>query len=208
MNISVWNKLSRKYDNIWLQKYSLLPTRKKVIEIIRSRYGSDSDISLFDSGCGTGQFLKEIKDAYPKIILSGMDIAAEMINIAKEKKIQATFFNGNICDISLKNHIPENSIDIVSCCHSFPYYLDKKTALRNIHDILKPGGYAIFVQGSVNNFYDKMIMRIIAKTTSESEYLSKQDMCDLVKDYFYVEDVFTIRERFYMASICGFVVRK
>jgi ubiquinone/menaquinone biosynthesis C-methylase UbiE len=208
MNLSVWNKLSKKYDHIWLQKYSLIPTRKKVLELVEQLLEGKVSCSLFDCGCGTGQLLSELSQRFPQVKLYGMDAAGQMINKAKEKNTAAIFSVGDICETQIKDFIAENSIDIITCCHSFPYYLDKNHALNNFYKILKPGGSIIFVQGSVNNLYDKLVMWFVEKTASKADYLSKNQMCELLLERFKVIDAFTIKERFFMASICGFVAGK
>lgn len=206
--VSVWNKLSHKYDELWVQKHSLGPTRHKVFDIVCDIVGDKKNFSLFDVGCGTGQFLSTISEYYPHARLYGMDYSAGMLEKAAHKNAYAYLRNGDICKTDVFDFIEENSIDIVTCMHSFPYYPDKIRAISNIHSVLKPNGYAIIVSASINNIYDRFVMSIIEKTASEAIYLSKDSMCNILYDKFEVEKSFLIKEKFYMPSIWGFVARK
>ena len=40
--VKVWDRLSVKYDRLWVQKNSLGPTRRKVIEVIKGLEVGDS----------------------------------------------------------------------------------------------------------------------------------------------------------------------
>lgn len=205
--VKVWNRLSAKYDKLWVQKYSLNPTRRKVTEIIKS-IDKETSFSILDVGCGTGQFLNEIKTLYPEAITYGIDYSQGMLGEAIKKNKHTYFLKGDICSSLPENFINQNSIDIVTCMHSFPYYNDKVRALKNIRAFLKPSGYAIFVSASINNVYDKFVMWFIEKTASDAVYLSKKDMRKLLKEEFNIVDEFVIKERIFMPTIWGFVVKK
>jgi ubiquinone/menaquinone biosynthesis C-methylase UbiE len=205
--VKVWDRLSVKYDRLWVQKNSLGPTRRKVIEVIKGLEVGDS-FNLLDVGCGTGQFIDEIKYEFENVKTFGMDYSEGMLQEARNKNNDTSYFRGNICASIPKEFIEPESIDIVTCMHSFPYYPDKAGALMNIKAILKTGGYAIFCSASVNCLYEKFVMWFVGKTASDAEYLSKNDMRGLLAKEFVLVDEFNIRKRFFMPTICGFLVRK
>lgn len=205
---SVWNRLSDKYDGLWVQKYSLEPTRAKVFGIVCDIIGDKESFCLLDAGCGTGQFLSTIHDYYPTARLYGIDYSAGMLAIAARRNSYVYYRNGDICKPGTLDFVEENSVDIVTCMHSFPYYLDKMRALRNIYSVLKPNGYAIFVSASVNSCYDRIVMGLVEKTASDATYLSKESMWNILCDKFDVKDIFLIKQKCYMPSIWGFVAKK
>ncbi len=43
----------------------------------------------------------------------------------------------------LKPDLPLNSFDVIICNHVFQYIEDDKAAMKNVYDLLKPGGWAI-----------------------------------------------------------------
>jgi len=200
MKTNVWDKLSGKYDNLWVQKYSLTPSRG---EVIRRLNGKGGQFSLLDVGCATGQLLGEIKVKYSQARLFGIDKSPNMIELAKQR-------NGDIeliCSFAEGFNI-NMKFDFLTCCHSFPYYSDKSKVLGHLAGLLEDDGRAIFIQAGINNFYDRFVMAIVEKTAEKAEYLSRKDFCDLAEKYFIIEECFIIREKYFMPSICGFVLRK
>ena len=204
---SVWDKLANKYDSLWVQKYSLAPTRRKVMEILSS-LPENLQMLLLDLGCGTGQLLCELKNKYNRAKLFGADKSSEMIRMAQEKKIGAKLLCINIDRDELPKEINENKVDVIICCHSFPYYKDKQLVLTKLFNALKTDGILIFVQASINNIYDKLIHSAVIRTAEPGEYLSVKAFRKLVSPEFTIKQKFKIKERFFMPSICGFVLEK
>lgn len=196
----VWEKLAQKYDGLWVQRYSLGPTRRQVLK----RIAATGAASLIDLGCGTGQLLHELSVRHPEIRLTGIDKAAGMIEKCSEKQIPAEL----ICHELPCDNLGTEQFDAAVCCHSFPYYRDKPGALSQIHGLLRSGGTAIFVQASRNNLYDRVALWLTEKTAEKAEYLSHGEFAALVEGRFTITERFTIRERWFMPSICGFVMKK
>lgn len=201
---NVWNKIAYKYDRLWVQKYSLKPTRNRVIEIVKSHF-REGEFTLLDLGCGTGQLVSELSSLYTDSKFFSIDKSNEMISYASKNNI-GEYICCNIDDCDLAKYIPKQSIDIIVCCHSFPYYTKKSLVLSKLKEVLKPNGIIIFVQASINNLYDKGVMSIIEKTAEKAEYLSRENFRKLVEQEYKIEKEFKIKERFFMPSICGFVL--
>lgn len=200
----VWDKLSKRYDNLWVQKYSLAPTRRSVLKSI----GNINAIhTLVDIGCGTGQLLQEISSQNNDIKLYGFDKSAQMVACAKDKNTSAMLFCADITKDNIIDAL-DGGVDLAVCCHSFPYYKNKPEVINNIYNLINDGGYAIFAQASINNLYDKFIMSIIEITAEKAEYLSKEDFIALTEKKFELITEFQIHEKWFMPSICGFVLRK
>jgi trans-aconitate methyltransferase len=198
--VSIWDKLSKKYDFLWVQKYSLTPTRKKVISILKC---CKSDFTMLEVGCATGQLLSEVRSEFPECKLFGIDKSEQMIQRARSKNIDAQF------DCVYAEEYDTNiKFDVVTCCHSFPYYQEKELVLKKIASLLDENGMTIFIQGSINGIYDKVVMSIVEMTAENASYISKKQFIDLAKEYFVVEGSFLIKERWFMPSIYGFVLRR
>lgn len=196
----IWNKLAEKYDRLWVQKYSLHPTREQVM---RRLDGMMPD-SLIDIGCGTGQLLCQIAQTHPGIDLTGIDKAEEMIQKCRDKKIPGQLICGDVGELDAL----AKKYDAAICCHSFPYYQNKTTIIDKVHGMLNENGRAIFIQASQNNLYDRIALWLVERTAEKAEYISKDEFCRLFETRFIIEERFTIRERWFMPSICGFVMRK
>lgn len=196
----VWNKLAKKYDRLWVQKYSLNPTREQVMKRL-DRVMPDK---LIDIGCGTGQLLYQISKRHPGIELTGIDKAHEMIRACRDKKIPGRFICGDIGEMEATI----GKFDMAVCCHSFPYYNNKSNIIETIHGMLNETGRAIFVQACQNTLYDQIALWLVERTAEKAEYLSKDEFCRLFEARFIIEERFTIHERWFMPSICGFVLRR
>lgn len=75
--------------------------------------------SLLDAGCGTGEMLSLFVRDCPKKSYTGIDLSENMIEVAKQKKLQGVDFVIGDCE-----NLPfsENSFDIVTCSMSFHHY--------------------------------------------------------------------------------------
>ena len=59
MKYRKWEKLAPKYNDQWVQKYSLRPTRREVEKIVLPLLEQNKDLKILDIGCGTGKYSVE-----------------------------------------------------------------------------------------------------------------------------------------------------
>lgn len=180
---NVWNFWALKYERLWVQKYSLKPTRQLILrEIVRSFAFVDSHapVKLLDAGCGTGQLAADIQNILSPadFHVTGIDISSEMLKIAAGKQLPRTrFMLGDVSKLPFTNE----QFDLVTCCHSFPYYPDQAQALRELLRVLKPGGRLLLINASENNSYDRLVMKLVKLTTGPAAYPSGAELTALVK---------------------------
>ncbi len=201
MKKSVWDKLATKYDSLWVQKHSLSPTRDMVMKYIDSSFSISQGFTMLDVGCATGELLNTVSKKYKSARLFGLDKSAEMLKIAKAKNSALTLTN-----CYAEKYSSQHKFDIITCCHSFPYYIEKEKVLRNLSQLLAKDGKAIFIQASNNSFYDKFVMFFIEFTAEKADYLSVKDFTRLSEKYYRTSEVFLIKQRAFMPSIYGFVL--
>ena len=202
MKYEVWEKLAHKYNNLWVQKYSLGPTRREVLKIILPLLEENSDLKILDIGCGTGQIVGEVLEKYENVNYLGIDVAKNMIDIAnKNNKGKNVSFK--TCPIEEFN--TKEKFDIVICTHAFPYFPNKEDILNKIVNMCNENGKVIIINSSTNSIKDLLINFGLKATTSKAKYLSIKEMKRLFKNVgLKVLNINVIREKKYMPTIASF----
>jgi ubiquinone/menaquinone biosynthesis C-methylase UbiE len=180
--MNIWDFWAVRYEKLWVQKYSLAPTRRLVINKLRTLTHTlqhAGSLNVLDVGCGTGQLLEEIVSELGPCFstLTGVDTARTMLDLAVRKNIpQAHFSYGNA------EALPFTSaqFDLITCCHSFPYYRNQLQALRDFKRVLKSEGYLLIISASENTFYDKLVMALIKLTTGRANYPSSNNLAGML----------------------------
>lgn len=97
---------------------------------------------VVDVGCGTGVLLEAVSRTWPGAGLTGVDPAAAMIGIARDRLPGADLRVANAERLEL----PDHSADLVLSTTSFNHWSDHAVALREIARVLVPGGLAVVVE--------------------------------------------------------------
>jgi 2-polyprenyl-3-methyl-5-hydroxy-6-metoxy-1,4-benzoquinol methylase len=202
MNYEVWEKLAHKYNNLWVQKYSLGPTRREVKKIVLPLLEKNNELKILDIGCGTGQLIKEISDHYNKVNYLGIDVAENMIEVAKKNNKGK---NVKFKTSSIESFESNEKYDIIICTHAFPYFPNKQEMIKKMAGLCNKKGQVIIVNSSTNSLKDLIINFFLKATTSKAKYLSIDEMKKLFKSAkLKVKKIEVIRERFYMPTIALF----
>ena len=135
------------------------------IEKILEEKTSKDQISIFDVGCGTGNYSIELSHRGYKV--TGIDISKDQISVAQSKthteKSDVTFLEAD-----LFNYIPAQTFDLVLCRGVLNDIIDDKLR-QNIFKIfkllLKVDGILVFdVRDWDNSFYAKSNNPVIEKS--------------------------------------------
>ena len=196
MKYEVWENLAHKYNNLWVQKYSLGPTRREVLKIVLPLLKKNNKLRILDIGCGTGQLIKEISNEYEHVNYLGIDVAENMIKENKNIKFKT-------CPIEKFN--TKDKFDIIICTHAFPYFPNKEEVLKKIYKLSNKNANIVIVNSSTNSLKDLIINFFLKATTSKAKYLSIEEMKKLFNiAKLKVNDIRIIRERKYMPTIALF----
>jgi ubiquinone/menaquinone biosynthesis C-methylase UbiE len=95
--------------------------------------------AVLDVGCGAGEFCRMAADAGASV--TGIDAAAGMIEVARERVPNARF---NVGDIQFLPY-DDQSFDVVAGFHSFPFATQPLEALREARRVAKPGAPVFIV---------------------------------------------------------------
>jgi ubiquinone/menaquinone biosynthesis C-methylase UbiE len=122
-----------------MRRQALVPLREA---LRRSGVGA----KLLDIGCGTGAFLREVKRNYPRLAVTGLDLSAPYLAVARRRlepwsRVALTEAAAEAMPFA------EAEFDIVSCLyvfHELPARM-RRAVIAEIRRVLKPGGVLIFV---------------------------------------------------------------
>lgn len=205
MRTTVWDFWAARYERLWVQKYSLAPTRETVIKELAGMVQEGREYSLLDMGCGTGQLIGEIREAFPEVCFRcvGVDISPEMISRAAARNPHADFVVS-----SVDGHAVAGEFDIIVCTHSLPYYPNQAEALRKLSDMLKPDGHLLLAQASVNSRYDALAMFFVRHTTGRASYPSIGAVKSMASACFSGFACRVIRKKWFMPTIALFVMAR
>ncbi len=202
----VWDFWAKRYENLWVQRVSLEPTRREILKYLEKILRKDKRYRILDVGCGIGQTLREIEDRFKEydLELMGIDFSSEMIQRAKDLSKDICYKQMDVKDIDSLN----KEFDIIICTHSFPYYEDQSLVLYKFKNFLTYQGHLLMAQASGNNFYDNVAMFFVKFTTGKAKYPSVKEILQMTELFFECEEVIRIKEKFYMPSIYFFVLKR
>lgn len=104
----------------------------------------DSQSTVLDIACGTGEFERLLLDKNPTQRITGVDISEKMLDIAREKYrvySNVEFHQTSANSLPFANH----TFDIAVCANAFHYFEQPLVALSEIKRVLKPNGKLIIL---------------------------------------------------------------
>ncbi len=174
----LWDFWATRYESLWVQYFSLEPTRCAIIRNIPFR----PNINILDVGCGTGQLLGDLKTHFNGTPFSytGIDQSSGMIRAAHSKYPGGHFSVASATEF----HAPNKTYDIIICTHAFPYFPNKEHVLQKLAALLTDGGILLLAQASMNNPYDALMLSVVKLTTTKAYYPSRRNMRRLAASSF------------------------
>ncbi|UKS29702.1 methyltransferase domain-containing protein [Paenibacillus sp. HWE-109] len=145
------NNKTEKLHDIWLN--SVMDSEDNFIYllntmVIRAFYYIDSCMNeesmVLDIGCGTGLITNVMSNISNNVY--GVEVDIAKINEAKDRYKKPFFVNGDIQKLPFQDH----TFDIITS-FSVLQYVDRKTALSEIHRVLKPNGKIVFLENLYGN---------------------------------------------------------
>ena len=123
-----------------MRRQALVPLREALLEIDDGARSA----RVLDIACGTGALLAEVKRNYPRLAVTGIDLSAPYLAVARRRladwsRVALIEANAEALPIA------DASIDIVSCVYLF-HELPRRTrkaVAGEIRRVLKPGGHLI-----------------------------------------------------------------
>jgi ubiquinone/menaquinone biosynthesis C-methylase UbiE len=143
-------------------------------------------LRLLDVGCGTGRFLDSVKQAWPRLQITGLDMSDAYVRHARRdlRRSRTDFIVGKAEEIPL----PDNSQDAVTSIflfHELPPKI-RRIALRECARVLKPGGRLVLLDslqhGDQPDF--EGLLELFPRSYHEPYYSSyiKEDFASLASE--------------------------
>jgi ubiquinone/menaquinone biosynthesis C-methylase UbiE len=128
----------------------------KLVEIL----AETRDRSLLDVGCGGGQAAIRLKERYPHLCLTGIDLSADMIARARQRAQSKGYaIRFEVADAQALL-FPDASFDVVYSFGSAKHWPDPLKGFGECWRVLKPGGELLVADATsdataqeVENFY-------------------------------------------------------
>jgi hypothetical protein len=97
-----------------MRRQALVPLREALLEI----KGGARSARLVDLACGTGLFLAEVKRNYPRLAVTGIDLSAPYLAVAKRRL--AAWSRVSLAEANVETlPLADSSVDIVTCVYLF-----------------------------------------------------------------------------------------
>jgi ubiquinone/menaquinone biosynthesis C-methylase UbiE len=125
-----------------MRRQALVPLRAALRRQERGSIGA----RLLDIGCGTGQFLRQVKRNYPRLAVTGLDLSLPYLAVAARRLAN---WSGVALDEGNAEALPyaDATFDVVTCVYLF-HELPPRARLNaaaEIRRVLRPGGTLILV---------------------------------------------------------------
>jgi ubiquinone/menaquinone biosynthesis C-methylase UbiE len=106
---------------------------------------------LLDIGCGTGSFLREVKRNHPRLAVTGLDLSAPYLGVARRRL--AAWSRVELIEAAAEAMpFAAEEFDAVTCIylfHELPPAI-RRAVVAQIRRVLKPNGTLIFVDSLQN----------------------------------------------------------
>ena len=133
ITVSTFNKLAKKYQDKYMDFDFYFDTYDKLCELL-----STPNAHILDVGCGPGNIAKYLLERKPSFRLHGIDMAPNMIELAKINNPTGQF---EVMDSRSINQL-RAEYDAIICGFCMPYIskLDVENLIRHARRKLKPSG--------------------------------------------------------------------
>ena len=192
-----YDTIAADYEAHYSDEWSVEYRRRFIYESMFAGLNLDG-MQVLDAMCGSGQTTSYLLTRGAKV--TGLDISNEVLDQFHERWPETKVVKRSLLDSGL----PDNSFDCVSVVGGLHHiHPEMKAAVREIHRVLKPGGYFCFMEPHTGSFPD-MIRRVwyrFDRFFSDNE--AAIDITRMQRDF---ADRFTLRRAKYQGNIAFLLV--
>ena len=194
------------------ERYAYYTSNKKFYSIVRASedfyfqwmHANATSKRVLDFGCGSGFHTLEVARFAAHV--TGIDISPEAIRLAQEQAAEAGLAEKAsfvVMDAEALEFKPA-SFDVV-CVRGVLHHMDLEAALRQIHNVLVPGGKAIFLEALANNpiIHAYRMRTPHLRTAWEAQHILRYEDAVRMRKLFKTVDVRT----FHLAALAAVPLR-
>ena len=136
---SLFDDLAPRYDFLRLLVFAGQTSRwyRRALGDLGLRPGQ----KVLDVGCGTGESTRFLRHRYPGVQVEGMDLSAGMLEVARRRDGEGTYFEGDVGAIPR----PGGQYDVLLTAFTFRNFPAHEAALREMLRVLAPGGRLVLL---------------------------------------------------------------
>jgi len=142
------------------------------------------DLEIIEYGCGTGSYAFSLAKNGAKNV-TGIDISSVAIEVATDKAISEEIEGNLSFEVMNAEELIFNysSIDLI-CGSGILHHLELEKAIKQIVNVLKPEGKAIFIEPLGHNIFINLFRSLTPSIPSEDEHPLLESDLALIKRYF------------------------
>lgn len=134
-------RLNAQVDLFW-------PTESELLV----RYGLEEDMDYLDCGCGPGRLIELIKDRFPALKCTGLEMDPILVEAATQNLDRLGLSNCNVIQGTAENpNLPDESFDFITMRLVLEHVPEPDVALQSLRRLLRPGGRLFIISNDFEN---------------------------------------------------------
>lgn len=130
-------------------QYKIDKKVREFVTSIKNNIYSNKNLKFLEIGCGTGEYTKKVAAHFSRSNIVGLDIAENVIRLAKKKCRGLSNVSFDIQSI-YGNDLKNESFDVVYGFYAL-HHMNIDKVLKESYRILKPGGIVYFCEPNILN---------------------------------------------------------
>ena len=130
-----YDRLAKIYDRRWQSYIS------KTLTFLYDWSQLSPHDRILDVACGTGEFARQVRSHHPAQPITGVDLSAAMLEVAREKCPTVDFQQATVKALPF----PDHQFDVVVSANAFHYFDPVALALTEMVRVVRPGGRVIIL---------------------------------------------------------------
>jgi len=120
--------------------------RRQALVPLKAALAGRPAAKLLDVGCGTGHFLREVKANYPRLDVTGLDLSAHYLAVAR-RELRSWSRARLVVGAAETMPFADGQFDAITCMYMFHELPSgvRRSVVGEIRRVLRPGGMLVFV---------------------------------------------------------------